>query len=143
MVQNIPHTPTNSTYTFPAKYNYPTQLTSATPKPPKPPHMPPEYIPRHDSSPFPPTVLRTSAKSISPYFFSTCTLIGCPEKNVVGTVNVRLNFVRAAERRRETVMRREDVGERCSVIGCFDLMRASSVRRRVERWWVRDIVLRI
>ena len=61
----------------------------------------------------------------------------------MGTVNVRLNFVRAAERRRETVMRREDVGERCSVIGCFDLMRASSVRRRVERWWVRDIVLRI
>jgi len=60
----------------------------------------------------------------------------------MGTVNVSWNFVRAAERRRETLMRREE-DWRCRVMGCLDLMRASSVRRRVERWCVRDMVLRI
>ena len=57
-------------------------------------------------------------------------------------MKARLNFVRAAERRRVMFSERE-FGFRDKVIGCLDLMRASSVRRRVARWCVRDMVLRI
>ena len=80
----------------------------------------------------PSTVFLTWLISISPYLCSTRTCIAPPAKKLSGIVKVSKNLVRAAERRSETLRIRE-VFCNVSVIGCFDFIRASSVRKRVER----------
>ena len=70
------------------------------------------------------------------------TVICWPWKNWTGIENVTWNLVRAEQSRRMVFIFREStVVERD--IGCFEFIRASSVRRRDVKWWIRVIVLRI
>ena len=54
---------------------------------------------------------------------------------------VTWNLVRAEQRRRIVCSFRESVVVE-NEMGCFDFIKAASVRRRDVKWWIRVIVLR-
>ena len=55
-----------------------------------------------------------------------------PSKNCGGIVNVQWNFVRAEGNNRHTLTIKDELVQ-ARVIGCFDLIRANSVRNCRER----------